>query len=76
MHLTTWTGSHAGMNIKIRMPELLGLVQNLDSGDRRIVDDRFECKVQFSLRAGLYVPEGLADLMKSSHFLVYIEVVE
>src|ERR1035441_8121915 len=53
-----------------------GFVQNLDSGDSRIVHDWFKGKIQLPLRTGFQVTKGLSHLVEVPTFPEDIEVVQ
>src|ERR1017187_1639756 len=54
----------------------LGFVQNLDSGDGRIVHNWFKGKIQLPLRIGFQVTIGFRVLVEASGFPEDIEVVQ
>jgi hypothetical protein len=55
--------------------ESLGFIQNLDSGDRRIIHDWFKGKIQLPLRTGFLVTKGLSHLVEVPALFENIEVV-
>ena len=68
-------GDGAGDSRQVNARSQLRFVQDFDAGDRGIVLDRLEGKIQFAL-GGLQVIEGLGKDVQAVGFLVDVKIVQ